>query len=53
MINFDDVTKQNIRENNSSWVEIPDHSCRILISGGSGSAKKIIIWSNNLATRYW
>ena len=43
MINFDDVTKQNIREKNSSWVQIPDHTCRILISGSSESGKKIII----------
>ena len=39
MINFDDVTKEIIKEHNLNWPEIPDHPCRILIIGGSGSAK--------------
>ena len=37
MINFDDVTKENIKEHNPNWPEIPDHPYRILIVGGSGS----------------
>ena len=37
MINFDDVTKENIKEHNSNWPQIPDHSYRILIITGSGS----------------
>ena len=37
MINFDDVVKENIKEHSSNWPQIPDHSCRILITGGSGS----------------
>ena len=36
MINFDDVTKENIKEHNPRW---PDHPDRILIIGGSGSGK--------------
>ena len=36
MINFDDVTKENIKEHNS---QIPDHPYRILVLGGSGSGK--------------
>ena len=36
MINFDDVTKENIKEH---WQQIFDHSYRILIIGGSGSRK--------------
>ena len=39
MINFDDVTKENIKEHNPNWPEIPDHPYRILIIGGSGSRK--------------
>ena len=40
MINFDDVTKQNIKEHNPSRPQIPDHPYRILIIGGSGSGRK-------------
>ena len=40
MINFDDYTNENIIEHNSKWPYIPDHPCRILIIGGSGSGKK-------------
>ena len=39
MINFDDVTKEKIKENNPNWPKIPDHPYRILIIGGSGSGK--------------
>ena len=39
MSNFDDVTKENIIEHNPSWPQIPDHPCKILITGGSGSGK--------------
>ena len=39
MINFDDVTKENIKEHNPNWPQIPDHPYRILIIGGSGSGK--------------
>ena len=39
IINSDDVTKENIKEHNPNWPEIPDHSYRILIIGGSGSGK--------------
>ena len=37
MINFHDVTKENIKEHNTNWPKIPDHLLRILIIGGSGS----------------
>ena len=40
MINFDDVTKENIKEPNPNWSQISDHPCRILIIRGSGSVKK-------------
>ena len=36
MINFDDVIKENIKEHNPNWPEIPDHLYRILIGGEGG-----------------
>ena len=39
MINFDDVTKENIKEHNPNWLQIPDHPYKILIIGDSGSGK--------------
>ena len=39
MINFYDVTKQNIKQHNPNRPQIPDHPYRILITGGSGSTK--------------
>ena len=30
MINFDDVTTENIKEHNPNWPEIPDHPYRRL-----------------------
>ena len=39
MINFGNYTNENIIENNSKWLYIPDHPYRILIKGGSGSGK--------------
>ena len=30
MINFDDVTKENIEKHKPNWLQIPEHSCRIL-----------------------
>ena len=39
MFNFDYITKEDIKEHNPKWLEILDHPYRILIFGGSGSAK--------------
>ena len=39
MINSDDITDENNAEHNLKWPYIPDHPYRILIIGGSGSAK--------------
>ena len=39
MINFDDYVNENKTEQSSKWPYIPDHPCRILIIGGSGSGK--------------
>ena len=45
MINFDDVTKENIKEHNLNWPQISDRSYRILIIGSSGSGKQILYLS--------
>ena len=39
MINFDDVTKENIKEHNPDWQQIPDHPYGLLKNGDSGSGK--------------
>ena len=39
MINFDNVTEENIKENNSNWPQIHDYPYIILITGGSESGK--------------
>ena len=39
MIKFDDATKENMKEHNPIWPQIPDRPYRILIIGGSGSGK--------------
>ena len=39
MINFDDIAKENIPEQNPNQSQILDHPYRILIIGGSKSGK--------------
>ena len=39
MLNFDYITKKEIKKHNPNWSEIPDHPCRILTVGGSVSRK--------------
>ena len=41
MINCDDVTKKNIKKHNLGQFgpDIPDHLCKLVIVGGSGSGK--------------
>ena len=39
MINFDRITKGNIKEYNPNWSQTAHHPYRILIIGGSGSWK--------------
>ena len=39
MINYDDVMKENIKDHNPNWLQIPNNPYRILIIGGSGSGK--------------
>ena len=40
MINLDSIISKKNKEYNKKWPYIPDHPCRILIIGGSGSGKK-------------
>ena len=44
MINFDDITKDNIKDHNPNWTQIPDHPYKILI-GGSRSGKIKILFN--------
>ena len=39
MINFDDATKENIKERNPNWPQIHNHSYTVLMIGGSGSGE--------------
>ena len=39
MINFDNGTKENIKEDNPSWPKIPDNTYRILIIKTPGTGK--------------
>ena len=39
MINLHDVKKENIKEHNPNWPQIPYYPYRILIVRGSGSGK--------------
>ena len=39
MINFDGVTKENIKELNPNWPQIPDHPYKMFMTGGSESGK--------------
>ena len=32
IINFDDVTKENIKEYNPNWPQMPDHPYKIFLS---------------------
>ena len=52
MINFDDVTTENIKEHNINWHQIPDHLYRILIIGGSGSGKTNLLFNSIRHTPY-
>ena len=53
MINFDDYANENKTEHNLKWPYIPDHPCRILIIGGSGSGKTKVSKFNKQPVRYW
>ena len=42
MINFDDVIKEETKEHNLNWPQIPDYPYRILIIEGSGTGNLFI-----------
>ena len=43
MISLDNIIKDNNDNRNEKWPYIPNHSYRILITGGSGSGKTNIL----------
>ena len=45
MINFDDVTKENIKKHNLNWPQIPDHPYRILTIRSSRSEKTNLLFN--------
>ena len=45
MINFDDVTKENIEQHNPNRPQTPDYPYRILIIRGSGSGKANLLFN--------
>ena len=54
MINFDNVTKESIKEYNPNLPQIPDHPYRILIIRGSGSGKTNSLFNliNQILTKF-
>ena len=56
-INLDSITNENNKKHNEKWPEIPDHSYRVLIIGGSESEKtnaliSLISEQNNISKIY-
>ena len=51
LINFDDVTGENIKEHDPNWPQIAGHLYRILI-GGSGLGKTNALYFVKPSTRY-
>ena len=45
MVNFDYVTKENIKEHNPNLPKIPDHPYRILVIVGSRSGKTNLLFN--------
>ena len=45
MINFDEVTKGNLKEHNPNWSVLHDHLYTILIFGGSGCGKTNLLYN--------
>ena len=41
MFNFDYITKEDIKEHNPNWPEIPDNPYKISLVGGFGSGKQM------------
>ena len=45
MVNFDDVTKEKIKEHIPNWLELSDHPYRISITGDSPFVKSIPLFN--------
>ena len=45
MIYFDNITKENIKNHNTSRPQIPDHSYRVLIIEGSRFRKANVLFN--------
>ena len=45
MINFYEVTKEHMKKHNPNWPQSTDHPYRLLIIGGSGSGKTILLFN--------
>ena len=43
MFNLDEITNENNEYHNKEWPYTPDHLYKMLISGGSGSAKTNVL----------
>ena len=43
MINLDSITNENNKEHTEKWPFVPDHPCKTLIIGGSGSGKTNVL----------
>ena len=55
MINFDKVTKENMKDHKPSWPQTPDHPYRIFIIGASRSGKTNLLLSlirQSISTKY-
>ena len=50
MVNFDNVTRENLKEQNPAWSQIPDHPHRLFIITVSVSAKTNTLYYNKLST---
>ena len=44
-INFDNITKGNIKEHDLNWPQVSDHPYRILIIGSSGFGKTNVLFN--------
>ena len=53
MINYENVTKENVNKHNLTWPQIPDYPYRILIIGGSGSGKINVLLNLIKKRREW
>ena len=43
MINFDDIIRENVKEDNANWWQISDYPYIILIIWSSGSGKNALL----------